>query len=186
MRQDRLVTTYVALLRGINVGRNQRISMADLRSILTGLGHTEVRTHLQSGNAVFASTQRKPAKIAGDIEAALTRELGLSVRCIVLTAAELKAVAEQNPIPGGVADGSRFLVTFLSEPPDPAFLTQYTDGQFTPEQFGAGERAMYFWCPQGLNDSPMLKAMADKRKDVVATARNWNTVTKLLGIAESG
>jgi uncharacterized protein (DUF1697 family) len=179
------VGTYVALLRGINVGGNKRVAMADLRSVLTGLGHTEVRTLLQSGNAVFSSTQRKPEKIARDLEQALARELGMSIGCLVRTAENLREVVDGNPIPAEITDGRKMIVVFLSHPPDPKFLAQFAGDPFAPELFAAGEREMYFWCPNGQAESAMLKAMAEKRKEVVATARNWNTVIKLLALAGS-
>jgi uncharacterized protein (DUF1697 family) len=179
------VTTYIALLRGINVGGNKKLPMADLRSVLAGLGHTDVRTLLQSGNAVFTSAQRKPEKIASDLERALDRELGLSIRILIRPAGYLREVVEKNPIRAEISDGRQLIVVFLSHPPDPDFLAQFDGDPFAPELFAAGPREMYFWCPNGQQDSPMLKAMAEKRKDVVATARNWNTVTKLLAMAEA-
>jgi uncharacterized protein (DUF1697 family) len=179
------VTRYVALLRGINVGGRQKVAMADLRKLLDGLGYTEVKTHLQSGNAVFSSSKRSAEKIAGEIEAAITAQLGLTVRVLVRTAAELRAVIEANPIPGEVANGSRFLVVFLSGPPDQKALAAVEPGQFEPEKFGAGDRAMYFWCPDGIQNSPILGALGKDRPGLTATARNWNTVTKLLELAET-
>src|ERR1035441_1121009 len=77
------VATFVALLRGINVGANKRIAMADLRELLTGLGFTDVRTLLQSGNAVFTARAARPEKLAERIEETIDDQFGLDVRCLV-------------------------------------------------------------------------------------------------------
>jgi uncharacterized protein (DUF1697 family) len=165
---------YVALIRGINVGGRAKLPMADLRSALAGLGHTAVKTHLNSGNAVFTSAQRNPEKIAADLARALDTELGLRVAVLVRTADELRSAVEANPLP--VPDGSRFFAVFLTGEPD---LSAFTPGQFEPEVFAPGDGVMYYWCPGGLRDSPMLKAMTDKKLQVTGTARNWNTVTRI-------
>jgi uncharacterized protein (DUF1697 family) len=177
-----VMTTYVALLRGINVGRNQRIAMADLRRLLTGLGHGDVRTLLQSGNAVFTSSRRSGARLAAELEAAIAKEFGLGVRCLVLSAAELRAVAEENPLE--IPDGSRFLVSFLFGAV-PAGARKIDAGQFAPEQVAVGSRAIYLWCVNGILESTILGEYSEKALGLTATNRNWNTVAKLLALAET-
>lgn len=170
---------HIALLRGINLGPRRRIAMADLRAWLTDLGYEDVRTLLQSGNVVFGSGKR-PATVRRELETALAERAGFAVDCVLRTAAELRAVVEADPLGDVADDGSRYLVSFLEVPGrwpavDPA--------AFEPERVHLGEREAYFWVPGGIQNSRILAAFP-ARKGEVATVRNWNTVTKLLAMAE--
>jgi uncharacterized protein (DUF1697 family) len=177
------MATHAALLRGINVGGHQRVAMADLRALLAGLGHTEVSTLLQSGNAVFSSRRKDEARLAGEIEEAIARKLKLTVRCLVRDRRDLQRVVDRNPLPARVGDPARLLVTFLSDKPDRAFLKAIDPRAYAPEEFGAGERELYVWSPGGLRDSKLTHAFFEKKlAGVVATSRNWNTVTRLLAL----
>lgn len=174
---------YVALLRGINVGGRTKVAMADLRDLLTGLGHTDVRTHLQSGNAVFTSTATRPSTVESAIERRIKKALGLTLDVMVRSRDELAGVIERNTLP--TTNGSRLVVTFLSGPPDRGRLAELDPAEFAPEQFQIGEREIYLWCPNGIHDSPVVKALSEKRVGQVGTARNWNTVTRLLTLADA-
>jgi uncharacterized protein (DUF1697 family) len=176
------MTRYVVLLRGINVGGNKRITMADLRELLSGLGHQDVRTHLQSGNAVLTSAD-KPAKLVAAIEERITSELGMSVSVLVRTAAEMRAVVDANPMPDIATDGSRYVVLFLSKPLDPAIVATLDPAAYEPEQFRVHGHEVYLWHPEGIRDAKMNKINWDRKFGVVASARNWNTVTKLADMA---
>jgi uncharacterized protein (DUF1697 family) len=173
----------IALLRGVNVGGHNRVPMAHLRELLLDLGYEDVRTHLQSGNAVFTAGATPPEVAAQEIEGQLARSLGLGVRVLVRTAADLARVVSANPLPAAVAEPSRFLVTFLSAPPDPDLLGALDPADFEPELFGFGERELYVWCPEGVRTLKLSYAFLERRFGVVATARNWNTVTRLLALA---
>ncbi len=174
---------YVALLRGINVGRNNRIGMADLRELLTSLGYSEVATLLQSGNAVFTVSGRTTRPIIEKaIERAITDRYQFDVRVLVRTKAELAAAIGANPLP--VPNGSRFLVAFLDKDPAAARVGHLDPAEFEPERFAFGAKVLYIWCANGIADSMLLPELSDQKLDVVATARNWNTVTRLLALAE--
>ncbi|MCP2257568.1 Uncharacterized conserved protein, DUF1697 family [Streptoalloteichus tenebrarius] len=175
------MTRFVALLRGINVGGRQKVAMADLRAVLAGLGHTEVRTHLQSGNAVFTAPDRPTDEVATEIERAIHRELDLTVKVMVRTAEELRAVVEGNPLE--VGDPARFLVSFLDRAPDPALLDTLDPAAYAPEQVRLGARELYLSLPDGIHRA-RLPQVLDRLLKAPATARNWNTVTKLLAMAE--
>jgi uncharacterized protein (DUF1697 family) len=157
--------------------------MAHLRELLLDLGYEDVRTHLQSGNAVFTAGDLPPDVSAQAIEGQLARSLGLGVRVLVRTAADLARVVHANPLPAAVAEPSRFLVTFLSAAPDPALLGELDPADFEPELFGFGERELYVWCPKGVRTLKLSYAFLERRFGVVATARNWRTVTRLLELA---
>jgi len=179
------MTAYLALLRGINVGSRQRMSMADLKALLTGLGHTDVSTFLQSGNALFSSQRADPDVMAAELERAITENLGMTVRCLVRERAELQRVVDCNPLADLVTDPARYQVTFLNARPDPARLAEIDPAAYLPERFAAGEREIYVWYPEGIRDAKLTntffeRKLGGKAKDVVGTSRNWNTVTKLL------
>jgi uncharacterized protein (DUF1697 family) len=179
---DKWPPRQIALLRGVNVGGNNRVPMAHLRELMQELGYEDVRTHLQSGNAVFTA-DTAPEQAAQEIEGRLAQSLGLGVRVLVRTAEELARVVSANPLPEAVAEPSRLLVTFLSVPPDPERLRELDPADFEPDLFGFGEREIYVWCPEGVRTIKLSYAFFEKRFGVVATARNWNTVTKLLELA---
>lgn len=166
----------IALLRGVNVGRNRRISMAELRRTLEQAGYGEVRTHGQSGNVVFAS-RKKPVTLEREL-----RDL-LGVEVVVRTLEELAAVVAHDPLRRVADSGSRYLVTFLSRPLPAAAARELKTATVAPERLVVHGREVYSWHPGGLYDSPLAKALAAPR-DVVATARNWNTVAKLLALAQ--
>jgi uncharacterized protein (DUF1697 family) len=172
---------YVALLRGINVGRHKRMPMADLRELLSGLGYSDVKTLLQSGNAVFTSPARSAAGVERAIEKAIADRFGFDVRVLVRTKDEVAAAVARNPLP--VPDGSRFLVSFLDRHPPTSRLQEIDAAEVEPEQFAVGTKVLYIWCARGFMDSKLLPLLSDERLGAVATARNWNTVTKLLAMA---
>jgi uncharacterized protein (DUF1697 family) len=159
----------IALLRGVNVGRNQRIGMSELRDRLAGAGHGEVKTVGQSGNVVFAS--RASAK---SLERSLTELIGVEV--LVRTADELAAIVALDPLGRAGDNGSRHLVTFCREPVDADVLEAVT---VSPEAVAVHGREVYSWHPNGLHGSELAKLLGAKKLGFVATGRNWNTVVKL-------
>lgn len=175
---------YAAMLRGINVGGHKRIAMADLRALLSRLGFSDVVTLLQSGNAVFhAEPDAVPDELAARIERAIAEAFVMSVRCMVRTGPELRAVIEGNPfadrVADGAAQGSRFLALFLSASPDAELLATYDPRSLAPSEVGLGDRVIYQWCPEGILAAPNVHGFVEKNLRVAVTARNWNTVTKL-------
>ena len=176
---------HVALLRAVNVGGRNRIAMADLRELLEGLGYGEVRTHLQSGNAVFTAAVSSPEQLGQEIEGALVEQVGLAAKVLVRTRAELERAITANPLLD-VADGnhSRLLVTFLSHTPDREVLAELAPAEFEPDVFAPGEREIYVWYPEGVRATKLSNAFWERRLRVVATGRNWNTVTRLLELMD--
>ncbi len=109
--------TYVVLLRGINLGSKRRVAMADLRALLEGLGYDDVRTHLQSGNAVLRAPARSAAAVEKAVSGAIGGELGIEVDVVARTAAQMAEVVDSDPFAGVATDPARFLVTFLKKEP---------------------------------------------------------------------
>ena len=169
---------HVALIRGINVGRNKRVAMADLRALLKSLGYGEARTLLNSGNAVFGMAAGAAAKAAARIEEAMTRRLGVSARVTVLTARELDTVVADNPLLKKVTDPTRLMVAVLFARSDLKKLQPLVRRDWAPEALALGERVAYVWCPRGILESPLFAAVTRELGDSV-TARNWATMTKL-------
>ena len=170
---------YAALLRGINVGGHRRIAMADLRALLSRLSFTDVVTLLQRGNAVFHGPDGRPDELVDRIERAIADEFTMSVRCMVRTGPELRAVIEDNPFADKVAQGPKFLALFLSAIPDPELLARYDPRSLAPSEVHLGDRVIYQWCPEGILAAPNVHGFVEKNLRVAVTARNWNTVTKL-------
>lgn len=175
------VTRYVALLRGINVGPHRRVAMADLRALMAGLGYGDAQTLLQSGNAVFAAAG-SPERVTRDLEQRIADELGVKAEVVVRTGDELAGVVERDLLGDLASDPKRYQVSFLSAEPDPAVARELSALDFAPERFVLSGREVYAWHPDGIHSSPLAKLLSGGRLGVTATARNWNTVTKLLAM----
>ena len=175
--------THIALLRGINIGPAKRVAMADLRALCEKLGYEDVRTYVNSGNVVLTG-KGSPRKVERELEEAIAAELGVEVPVVVRTRDELADVVERNPFPEADAEPKRMQVSFLSGKPDAAFVRKLEEQDFSPERFVASGREIYAWHPDGLQRSKLGATLVDKR--LGATARNWNTVTKLLAMADEG
>lgn len=178
------MTTYVALLRGINLGSRNKIRMADLRELVEGLGHGNVRTHILSGNVLFESRRKDAQRLERDLATAIKKRFGFDVAVLVRTAAELQRIVKKNPLGGATAEGNRLFVLFLDRNPAKDRLDAIDPKAFAPEEFAVGDRVIYAWYRQGLQGSKLAGALSDKRLGVTATNRNWNTVTKLVELAE--
>jgi uncharacterized protein (DUF1697 family) len=185
--------TYVALLRGINVGGHNKIAMADLKRVIEELGHTEVRTYVNSGNVVFEATGRATAnegdRLGGVIEKAIKAELGVSSAVLVRTAAELAQVAKANPY-ADETDPKKVHVVFLPSTATAAdrkaakALQQQAADRGSDDELALIKRAAYLHTPSGYGRSVLAEILSRKKASPTSngTARNWSTVTKLLSM----
>lgn len=182
--EERAPTVYAALLRGVNVGGKAKVPMAELRLMLEELGHREVRTYLNSGNAVFSSPSADEDVLGAQMEQAIERRFGFPVSCLVRSGGYLRAVAEANPYAEQAAAGGKTVhATFLSAPVGPELLETVPPERFRPDEYHLGERVLYLHLPNGLGRSKLAEALARpsaQLKGVTATTRNWNTVAKLV------
>ena len=153
--------------------------MGELRDLLEGHGYDDVRTHLQSGN-VLLSSPLPPRQLEAKLEQQLTRGLGIEVRVLVRTRAELAAVVRRDPLGKVATNPSRYLVSFLSKRLPAKVARELEAAEIAPAQLVIDGRELYAWYPDGVQRAPLAKLLDDKRLGVVSTARNWNTVTKLL------
>ena len=172
------MTTFVALLRGVNVGKAKRVPMVELRGLLSGMGYTGVATLLNSGNAVFRAPRGTPARHSADIAAAISARLKVDVPVIVKSAGELAAIIADNPIEADLAQHARLLVAFVQDAKSLGSLAAITSLVVPSEQFAIGSNAAYLFCAAGILESKAGEALLG-RVGKCATTRNWATVLKL-------
>ncbi|HEY1591395.1 MAG TPA: DUF1697 domain-containing protein [Solirubrobacteraceae bacterium] len=173
----------IILLRGINLGPNKRVPMAELRELFKGAGFDDVRTYVQSGNVVVSS-DATPAELERLIERLLEERFGFEVPVVARTRDELAQVVERNPL-GDVAENpKRYQVSFLAGELDDGTVARLTELASPTEQFVADGRELYAWHPDGVARSKLWAQLADTKLGVKATARNWTTVETLLEMAD--
>jgi uncharacterized protein (DUF1697 family) len=175
--------TFVALLRGVNVGKAKRVPMAELRALLSGLGYTGVATLLNSGNAVFHAPRGTPAKHSADIAAAISARLNVEVAVIVKSASELAAIISENPIKAAAEEHRRFLVAFVQDARALSSLAAIESLVVTPERFAVGKNAGYLLCATGILESKAWEALLGKAGKSTTT-RNWATVLRLQALVK--
>lgn len=173
----------VVLLRGVNLARNRRLAMADLRRLLHELGYDDAVTHLQSGNAILTSRKR-PATVKRELERALADELGLETVVFVRTRDELADVVRRDPLGDVASNPSRYLVSFLSGKPPASFKRAVEAAVTSPDRAVVSGRELYSWHPNGLQRSKLITLLGREELGVTATSRNWNTVRRLLELAD--
>jgi uncharacterized protein (DUF1697 family) len=174
------MTTYIALLRGINVGGHQKVTMAALRDMATHLELSNAQTLLQSGNLVFQSVARPAAQLEHLLETEAIKRLALQSAFMVRTAKEWKTIVARNPfLEQAARDPSHLVVMFFKDDPkasDVAALRAVITG---PEIVHADGRQAYITYPDGIGDSRLTNTLIERKLGVRGTARNWNTVLKL-------
>lgn len=180
------LTVHIVLLRGINVGTSNRIAMAELRTMLTALGYTGVRTLLNSGNAVITTSVQDPALVANAIQKGIKETFGLTIKTIVRSRAQVERVIQRNPLPNEAAQNSKFFhIGFCDPAPEPDSLDAIDKTKLGRDQVVLDEGTLYLWFADGLRNSPLGKALSANKLDKNVTMRNWNTVRKLLALTES-
>ena len=170
---------YLVMPRGINVGTRNRVPMAGLRSKLADEGYSDVATVLASGNVIVSAESDRPDEVADAIERLLSGHFDVNVPCVVRTANQVRGILDRNPLHEVVSDPSRYLVNFLSEEPDPEVVAALLEEDHSPEAIAIEGTEAYVWTPDGVKAMTLSHAYLEKRFGVVATARNWNTMTKI-------
>ena len=176
--------TYLLLLRGINVGGRNRLPMADLRVLLSGLGFADVATYLQSGNVVCTGSGRA-GDVAERVATAIADEMSLTVPVVARTSAEWATVIAGNPFAGVDDDPKRLHVTFLAGEPDPNRVNELMaeSGSFEPDKVAVVGPDVYLHVPRGYSDTGLQNAFLERKLGQVASTRNWRTVTALAELA---
>jgi len=173
---------WAALLKGVNVGGNRKLPMADLRDFLTGLGLGDVKTLLASGNVVFDAQEKDAAKLEAYLEGEAKAKLGLDTGWLLRSHAELAGVVKANPFPdAATAHPNHLLVHFHRDPFPTSLLPLAHDG---PERLAAHGRELYVDYPDDVGHSKLPQAMSKAKFPKLVTARNWNTVLKLVELTK--
>ncbi len=170
---------WAALLKGVNVGGNRKLPMADLRTFLADLGHRDVKTLLASGNAVFDADETDGATLEAALERTAKATLGLDTAWLLRSHAELAAIVRANPFADAAAAHPNHLLVHFHRDPVPAALLDVLvhDG---PERLSVLGRELFVDYPEDIGHSKLPQAMAWAKFPKLATARNWNTVFKLV------
>jgi len=176
---------FVALLRGVNVGKAKRVPMAGLRGLLAALGYRDVQTLLNSGNALFTSDGRAGSVHAKRIRGALAESLHVDVPVIVKSAKEIAAMEAENKLEFVATDPSRLLAAFTANAADLNSLAVVVPLIAPPERFLLGKHAAYLWCPEGILRSRAAEALLGKAGRL-ATTRNWATVARIAALLRPG
>jgi len=178
------MTVIICLLRGVNVVGNNKISMQALREICLSLKLRGPQTYIQSGNVVFGTVERDLDKLAGRIEDRIEKGHRFRPRVMLRTAAEMREVVTRNPFAGRKGlDPSKLIVSFLLEAPNAETRDCVLAINVGPEELRHHGRELYIYFPDGQGRSK-LPAVLDRALKAPATARNWNTVNKLLAMAQ--
>jgi uncharacterized protein (DUF1697 family) len=190
------MASHVALLRGINLGGRNKIAMAELRKVVTSLGHTEVTTYIQSGNVLFTAADRSNAELAAELESAIAETFGVVSPVVVLTRDELIQVLRDNPYQDE-PDPRLVHVVFLNAEPEQDRLDKIAAAQSaaaakgSPDSVRAIGRALFLHTPAGFGRSELAQVLlriagGSGKTSFAATARNWATATRLLSLCEEG
>lgn len=175
-----LMTTYISLLRGINVSGQKVIKMEALRTEYEALGFSQVKTYIQSGNVIFQSENENSLDLAQKIAKMILQKWGFEVPIMVKTIAEWQSVLQENPfILERNEDKSKLHVTFLSEVPDTEKWAKIEAGQYGEDEYILREKTIYLFCPNGYGNTKLTNTLFENKLKCLATTRNWNTMEKI-------
>jgi uncharacterized protein (DUF1697 family) len=178
------VTTYICLLRGVNVGGNKLLKMAELKTLFDSLKLRNAKTYLQSGNVVFRSDEADRDVLKRRIEDGIRKKSGMEVKIILRTTDELRKVIAANPFPAEDRNPSGLVVAFLAGPIGDAAKALLSSLKIASEELHFGKQELYIYFVESMARSKLAAALTEKKLGVNVTARNWNTVNALLTIGE--
>jgi uncharacterized protein (DUF1697 family) len=170
--------SWVALLRGVNLGARNKVPMAGLRDLMADIGAEDVQTYVQSGNVVFRSALAR-AELVRRIEAEIGARFGVDADVLLCTKAELKRVVAGNPFTEDESEPTRLHVTFLAQPPERGRMADLEGEEFEPDRFHVTRAAVYLHTPKGYGRTKLSNTYFERKLGVRATTRNWRTVTTL-------
>jgi uncharacterized protein (DUF1697 family) len=177
--------TYITILRGINVSGHNLIKMKALKEMMEGLGFSNVRTYIQSGNVVFESKAEGISELEKIIAAGILKTFGFEVPVIVLEKDELNCISARNSfISERGEDVAKLHVTFLSVKPDTGLAETIRKEDYLPDEFYLSGKAVYLFCPDGYGNTKFSNTFFEKKLKVRATTRNWKTVIELVKMSQ--
>ncbi len=175
----------ISMLRAVNVGGHSQIKMEALRALYSSLKFENPQTYVQSGNVIFKTNERDLALIAKRIQQSIEKKFACRPEVIVRTAAELRSVIAKNPFAERAnIEPNKLLVTFLASDPGKEARENLRKQKFAPEELHVADRELYIYFPNGIGKSKLPWSRLDKILQTPGTGRNWNSVTKMLEIAE--
>jgi uncharacterized protein (DUF1697 family) len=180
------MTAAVSLLRGVNVGGHHKIKMEELRELYESLGLRHAQTYVQSGNVVFRTDARDFTRLSKRIADAIEQRFAFRPGVVLRTAADLRGVIAANPFASRRdLDPSRLLVQFLESEPPADVRERVLRIESEPEELRMAGRELYIYYPNGMARPKVAWAFIERILQTPCTGRNWNTVRKLLEMAES-
>ncbi len=179
------MTVVISMLRAVNVGGHNKIKMDALRALYETLKLRDAQTYVQSGNVIFRSEERDISRLAKRIEDGIQRKFGFRPDVILRTAAEMREVVVRNPFAKrrGIEPG-KLLVTFLASDPGEEACEKVRQMKCDPEELRIEGRELYIYFPKGMGRSKLSGAAIEKTLKAPGTGRNWNSVTKMVEMAE--
>ena len=179
------MTTWVALLRGINVGGKNLLPMTDLARLFEEAGCAGVRTYIQSGNVLFTASRAKAEKLPGLIASGISDRFGYRIPVLLRTVEELGETIRHNPFLEAGAPENWLHVLFLTNQPDAGRVAALDPRRSPSDCFAVRGREIYLQFPNGVANTKLTNAYFDSRLATVSTGRNWRTVLKLLELAQA-
>lgn len=173
---------YIGLLRGINVGGKNKLPMKALSRILEQHNCTNIQTYIQSGNVIFEHPEHQTEELAEDITQTITQKHGFSPDVLIITVQNMKEATDKNPYPNAKAEPKSLHLFFLKDTPENPDIDALNTLKAESESFALINNVLYLHAPEGIGRSK-LAAQAEKKLGVSVTARNWNTINKLLEMA---
>ncbi len=179
------MAVIISMLRGVNVGGHNKMKMDALRALYESMKLRDARTYVQSGNVIFRTDERDMARLAKRIEDGIERKFGFQSDVILRTAAEMREVITRNPFAKrrGIEPG-KLLVSFLGSDPGEEGREKVRQMKCDPEEMRVEGREIYIYFPNGAGRSKLQWAGLGKMLKTTGTGRNWNSVTKMLEMAE--
>lgn len=180
------MAVVISLLRGVNLASHNRIKMEVLRDLYKSLRLKEPQTYVQSGNVVFHTAERDLARLAKRVEEGIERAFGFKSAVIMRTTAEWRDVIARNPFAlRSDIEPSKFLVIFLAEHPGAEVRQKVSEIDAAPEELRIHGRELFIYFPNGIARPKLSLPAVERALKISGTGRNWNTVTKLLELAEN-
>jgi len=180
------MTTYITILRGINVGGHKSIKMEALRQMFTRLGFLNVQTYIQSGNVIFQNPEITDTQLLENkIKNKISENFGFEISVLVLTLNDLENVVENNPfLSDNTKDPAYLHITFFSSLPEKAFVDKINAENYNADEFVCSRKNIYLYCPNGYGKTKLTNTFLETKLKVAATTRNWKTVNELVVLAE--
>jgi uncharacterized protein (DUF1697 family) len=173
------MSTYIALLRGINVSGQKLIKMTDLKELFEAQGFQNVQTYIQSGNVIFSSKEKSSDKIKNIISNSIKQKFGFDVGLLVITPDKIEYVLKNNPYIKKKKDIDRLYVTFLSDLPSSENIKKLNLIDYSPEEYIMDDKLVYLHVPNGYGKAKLNNNLFENKLKVEATTRNWKTINKL-------